>query len=89
MTAAIRRIAAQVYDQDAHDERDLAFLQAIGEADEMWHEALQRANKEYGGGTQAWEAVKNLATRQRDADYAKAMEAYFADDENEILIAAE
>lgn len=84
-TATIRSLAAKVWDQDSHDERDLAFLAAIGRAEREWDASMSFANQEYGGGTKGWQAVKNLATRQRDADYARALAVFEARDEEEAF----
>ena len=90
MTPSIPSIAARVYDQDCHSQADLDFLAAISRADNEWHEALQTANKLFGGGSEAWECVKRLATRQRDADYAKALAVFETGEvEDEVLQAAE
>lgn len=66
-------IAAVVYDQETHSEADLAFLDAIARADREWIDQLSAANKNFGGGSDAWQAVKHLATRVRDDAYAIAM----------------
>lgn len=86
---AIRSLAAKVYDKDGHTEADLAFLRAIREANEANSAALLSANIEFGGGSEAWQAVKNLANRQMEADYARALAVYEAGDEFEFAEAAE
>lgn len=82
-------VAAQVWDQDSHSQADMDFLSAIGRADSEWLSALDTANLAFGGGSEAWQAVKNLATRQRDADYAKALAVLEACDEEAFAEAAE
>jgi len=92
MTASpseILAVAAVVWDQDSHSEADLAFLAAIAKADSEWVGALNTANITFGAGSEAWEAVKRLATRQRNAVYASAFAALEANDELEFAEAAE
>jgi hypothetical protein len=89
---AVYAVAKTVWDQDTHSEADLAFLAAVSRADREWLELVETANKEYGGGSRAWEAVKNLATRSRDkslVDALAALEAADFEDEAEFLAAAE
>ncbi len=84
-------VAAVVYDQDTHSEADLAFLDAMSKADREWLDALNTANINFGGGSQAWQAVKRLATRSRDKAYEAALAKLEAGDfeEVELLQAAE
>ena len=89
--AEIRAIAATVHDQDSHSEADLAFLDALWKADSEWHEALHQANVAWGGGSEAWQCVKRMATnRQLDA-YRAALAALEAADfeDDDLLTAAE
>jgi hypothetical protein len=65
-------IAAVVYDQDSHNAADMAFLDAIAKADREWLDALNGTKAMFGPG-EAFEAVKHLATRQRNAAYAVAL----------------
>jgi hypothetical protein len=87
--ATVLAVAAVVYDQDTHNEADLAFLDAISRADREWLDALNAANLNFGGGSEAWQAVKRLATRSRDKAYAAALAALEAHDEDAFLEAAE
>lgn len=92
MTASpseILAVAAVVYDQDSHSEADLAFLDAMATANRKWIDALNSANVNFGAGSEAWEAVKRLAARQRNAEYAAAYAALEANDELEFAEAAE
>lgn len=82
-------VAAFVYDKDTLNDADTTFLDAITKANLAWGEALDSANKTYGGGSDAWRAVKNLATRQRDDEYRRALAALEAHDEIEFAQAAE
>lgn len=86
--AQVLAVAAVVWDQDTHSEADMEFLFAISAADREWLDALNSANIQWGGGSVEWQAVKRLATRQRDAAYARALAALEAHDE-EFLEAAE
>lgn len=88
--AQVLAVAAVVYDQDTHSEADLAFLDAMAKADREWLDALSAANINFGGGSEAWQAVKRLATRSRNDAYARALAALEAHDfEDELLEAAE
>jgi hypothetical protein len=89
--ATVLAVAAVVYDQDTHSEADMEFLFAIAAADREWLDALNAANLNFGGGSEAWQAVKNLATRSRDKAYADALAALEAHDDadDELLQAAE
>lgn len=87
--AEIRAIAAKVWDQDSHSEEDLAFLEAIDRADNEWHQQLGSANVTFGGGSLAWQAVKNLATRCQLDAYRVALAALEAADDLEFSEAAE
>ena len=82
-------IAAVIYDQDTHSEADLAFLDAVALAGREWVQALNAANITFGGGSEAWNAVKRLATRSRDDAYARALNELEAQDEIEWAEAAE
>ncbi len=82
-TAQIAARAARVYDQDSHSEADLAFLAAIALADHEWTAALDAANINFGGGSEAWHAVKRLATRTLDQAYERALAALEAGDEGD------
>jgi hypothetical protein len=81
---SVLAVAAQVYDKDELSERDQTFLDAISKAGRDWSDALTSANIQFGGGSVAWQAVKNLATRQRDQEYARALAALEAHDDQEI-----
>ena len=86
----ILSVAAQVWDQDSHSQADMDFLADITRADREWLDALNTANLTFGGGSEAWNAVKYIATRRRDDDYARALAALEAhDDEEEFAEAAE
>lgn len=87
--AEITSTAARVYDQDSHSEADFAFLAEIASADREWSEAMAAANIQFGGGSVAWQAVKNLATRSRDAAYVRALATLEAQDDEAFLEAAE
>lgn len=87
--SSVLSVAAVVYDQDTHSEADIAFLAATAKANQDWLDALNSANISFGGGSEAWQAVKRLATRQRDAAYAIALSALEANDEIEFAEAAE
>lgn len=82
-------IAAVVYDQDSHSETDLAFLDAIARIDREWIDQMNAANKNFGAGSEAWAAVKRLATKSRDDAYAVALHNFEAQEEIEFLQAAE
>lgn len=82
--AEIRAIAATVHDQDSHSEADLAFLDALWKADSEWHEHLHSANIEFGGGSEAWQAVKRMATRRQLDAYKAALAALEAADDLEF-----
>lgn len=89
-TQPIISTAARVYDQDTHSEADLTFLAAMAKADRDYLDALNAANISFGGGSEAWLAVKRLASRSREKARADALAAFEADDtEFEFLIAAE
>ena len=89
--ATVLAVAAVVWDQDSHSEADMEFLFAINAAGKEWTDQLNAANINFGAGSDAWQAVKNLATRQRDAAYAAALTALEAHDfaDDELLQAAE
>lgn len=75
MTASaheILAIAAVVWDQDTHSEADMAFLAAIARADKEWLNNLSSVKITFGPGD-VFEAVKCLATRQRNAAYVAAL----------------
>ncbi len=84
-----RSLAARIYDQDTLSEREIAFLDAMSRADRAWIDALDGANLAWGGGSDAWHIVKRLATRQRNAAYARAKAALEADDDEQSQQAAE
>jgi hypothetical protein len=86
--AQVLAVAAVVYDQETHSEADLAFLDAMAKADREWLDQLSAANINFGGGSEAWQAVKRLATRSRNDAYARALVALEANDD-EFLQAAE
>lgn len=86
--STVQAVAAVVWDQEFHSEADLAFLAAISKADSEWVSALDTANITFGAGSEAWQAVKRLATRQRDADYAKALAELEAHDDEEFELQA-
>ncbi len=75
-SATVLAIAAVVYDQDTHSAADMEFLAALTAADCEWMEALNSANTNFGGSSEAWHAVKRLATRSRDKAYASAFAAH-------------
>jgi hypothetical protein len=77
-------VAAVVYDQEIWSDADRIFLDAISKANREWGEALDNANMTYGGGSVGWQAVKNLATRQRDDNYRRALAEFEARDDEEI-----
>ncbi len=81
--SSVLSVAAVVYDQDTHSESDIAFLEAIGAANDEWHAQMRAANLNFGGGSESWEAVKRLATRSRDEAYARALARLEAHDEIE------
>ena len=85
--ASVLAVAAVVYDQDNHSEADLAFLDAMARADREWLDALNAANINFGGGSEAWQAVKRLATRSHNQAYLNALAALEANDD-EFLQAA-
>lgn len=87
--ATVLAVAAVVHDQDNHSAADLAFLDAMARADREWLDALNAANINFGGGSEAWQAVKRLATRQRDAAYDRALASLELFDDEEFLEAAE
>lgn len=74
-------IAAVVYDQETHSEADLAFLDAVARADREWIDQLNAAKMNFGAGSEAWQAVKHLATNSRDDAYAVALHEFEAQDE--------
>ena len=86
--ATVLAVAATVWDQDSHSEADLAFLDAINAAGKEWVDQLNTAKVTFGPG-ETWEAVKRLATRQRDAAYAAALaelEAHDFEDEEAAAV---
>jgi hypothetical protein len=92
MTAApseILAVAAVVWDQPSHSEADMAFLAAMSKADSEWVDTLNKAKRDWNGDAKAWENVRYLATRQRNAEYAKAFAALEASDEIEFQHTAE
>lgn len=85
----ILSVAATVWDQDTHSDADMAFLDAIAKADKEWLCSLSSVKITFGPG-EAFEAVKRLATRQRNAAYVAALaELESHDDEVFGLQAAE
>jgi hypothetical protein len=88
--ATVLADAAVVHDQDNHSAADLAFLDAMAKADREWLDALSAANINFGAGSEAWQAVKRLATRSRDKAYADALAALEAHDDadDELLLQA-
>lgn len=66
-------IAAVVWDQDTHNDADMAFLDAVAAADKEWSEALSAANINFGAGSEAWHAVKRLATKTREVALVRAL----------------
>jgi hypothetical protein len=88
--ATVLAVAAVVYDQDSHSEADLDFLYAVNAAGKEWIDTCNSEKLNWNGDVEAFEAVKRLATRQRDAAYAKALAELEAHDfEDELLQAAE
>jgi ketosteroid isomerase-like protein len=88
-SATVLAVAAVVYDQDTHSPADLAFLDAMAKADREWLDQLSAANINFGGGSEAWQAVKRLATRSRNGAYARALAVLEANDTEWLLEAAE
>jgi hypothetical protein len=86
---SVLTIAARVYDKDTLSPRDEAFLDAINLAHREWSDSIAHAAIHYGSGSDIWEAVKRLSTRQRDADYANALAVFEAHDDEAFLQAAE
>lgn len=78
-------VAAVVYDQKEHNDREMAFLNAIFDADKEWFEALGAARNNFGAGTETFHIVKRLATATRNAAYQRALAAFEADEEAEIM----
>jgi hypothetical protein len=83
---SILTIAARVYDQDGLSPRDEAFLDAINKAGREHSDALRHAAIHYGSGSDIWQAVQRLSTRQRDADYAHALAVFEAQDDDEVQL---
>lgn len=81
----ILRIAGEVYDQREHSDHEMAFLNAIFDADTEWFASLRAARRDYGAGTETFEIVKRLATATRNAAYQSAMKAFEADEEADIM----
>ncbi len=82
---AILRIAGEVYDQKSHSDHEMAFLNAIFEADKEWFAALSAARRDYGAGSEMFGIVKRLATATRNAAYQSALKAFEADEEADIM----
>lgn len=70
---AVYAVAAVVWDQDTHNEADLAFLDAVAAADKEWAAQLNAANINFGAGSEAWQATKRLATKSREGALARAL----------------
>jgi hypothetical protein len=70
--AEVLAVAAVVYDQDTHNEADMAFLAAVAKADREWIDNLNSVKITFGPGD-VFEAVKRLATRERDQSLARAL----------------
>lgn len=75
MTTAneVYAVAAVVWDQDTHNEADMAFLDAVNAANKEWSDQLSAANINFGVRSEAFQATKRLATRSRDAALARAL----------------
>ncbi len=78
-------VAAAIYDDESHSDADIAFLDAMSRADREWLDALNAANINFGGGSEAWNAVKRLATRTRDQAYQRALAELEAGDDAELF----
>jgi hypothetical protein len=92
MTASayeVLAVAAVVYDQDSHNEADMAFLASVNAADKEWADQLNAANINFGAGSEAWQAVKRLATKTREVALARALAEFEAHDFPEFAEAAE
>ncbi len=85
--ATVLAVAATVYDQDSHSDADIEFLFAINAAGKEWIDSCNSAKITFGPG-EAFEAVKRLATRSRDAAYAKALAALESHDDEEFELQA-
>ena len=81
----ILRIAGEVYDQREHNDREMAFLNGIFDADKEWFSSLAAARRDYGAGSEMFEIVKRLATATRNAAYQSALKAFEADEEADIM----
>ena len=76
MTASpseVYAVAAVVWDQSLHSEADIEFLDAIAKADRAWVDTLNSAKLTWKGDFKVWDAVKRLATRERDQQLARAL----------------
>jgi len=87
--AEVLAVAAVVYDQDSHNEADMAFLAAVSAADKEWADQLNAANINFGAGSEAWRATKRLATKTREVALARALAEFEAHDFPEFAEAAE
>jgi hypothetical protein len=91
MTASaneVYAVAAVVWDQDTHSEADMAFLDAVNAANKEWSDNLNSVKKTFGPGD-VFEAVKRLATRERDQQLARALAELEASEFPEFQQAAE
>jgi hypothetical protein len=80
MTHPAQIKAAEVYGQDRDlTDAEQAFLQALDQASRTFIRRMDNAALDWGGGSVAWQAVRNLAERSRDAAYTAAL-ARFEDD---------
>lgn len=82
--------AAEIYGQDRDlTDSEQAFLLAVDQASQKFVRTLDDANRDWGGGSRAWEAVKNLSERSRDKAYQAALDAFNADYDDEIETVSE
>lgn len=87
-TTEIRTIAARMYDDiresggtEHATQAANAFLDAIHRADQEWHQNMDAANLNFGGGSEVWKIVKRLATSQRDERYVEAFAVFSREEE--------
>lgn len=82
-------VAAVVYDQETHSDADMDFLLKVNAIDKTYVDALNTANKLWGGGSETWQAVKRLAARSRADRLARALAEFEAQDDLQFAEAAE
>lgn len=79
--------AVQVYAREGDlTSAEETFLRAVRAADVKKTATLEQAGRDWGFGSIAWDAVKTLSSRKRDADYARALEVFEASVEAEDLL---